>query len=293
MNNVVATAVSRSRHWPKAALAFALGLASAGSAAGQVSNNVDRSLLESWRLTTGNIIRFCQYDGSPTQAFDRALAEAAAQQLLVNAEFTVLGANYGIGGEYAAEDLFVSLTNDCDVMLGMGLAANMYPVEFISTRPYVGFSYVLAVADETIDGLGDIEGGNRVGAPVGSFGFAALSRYIATLPAEQRLVALPYGETDLMVTRLLDGTISGMVLYGPTLAKFENENPIAGDIFIRPLADQIGANIEIGGLLLSRNGYLRTLLDEAITVMVEDGTVAALLADTGMDTIPTQPGGLQ
>lgn len=259
---------------------------------GQVSNNIDQSLLETWRLTTGNTIRFCQYEGSPTAEFDRALAEAAAQQLLVNTEFSVLGSGYGIGGEYAAEDLFVSLTNDCDVMMGMGLAANMYPVEFISTRPYASFSYVLAVADADIEGLGDIEGGERVGALVGSFGFSALGRYIATLPTERRPLALPYGDTELMVTRLLDETIAGMVVYGPSLIQFQRDHSIEDEILIRPLGAQIGADVNIGGLMLARNGYLRTMMDEAISLMVEDGTVAALLAETGLDTIPSQPGGL-
>lgn len=293
MNSCSTVTASYFRGWLRAAVAFALVVSAGLPAMAQVSNNVDRSLLEAWRLTTGNTIRFCQYDASPTLEFDRALGEAAAQQLLVNAEFTVLGSDYGIGGEYAAEDLFVSLTNDCDVMVGMGLAANMYPVEFISTRPYAGFSYVLAVADANIEDLGDIEGGQRVGALVGSFGFGALGRYIATLPADQRPLALPYGDTELMVTRLLDGTIAGMVVYGPSLAQFRSEHPIEGGIFIRPLADQIGANVDIGGLLLARNGYLRTLLDEAIALMIEDGTIASLLAETGLDTIPAQPGGFQ
>jgi hypothetical protein len=82
-------------------------------------------------------------------------------------------------------------------------------------------------------------------------------------------------------------------VYGPSLAQFQSEHPIEGEIFIRPLADQIGANVDIGGLLLARNGYLRTLLDEAIALMIEDGTVASLLAETGLDTIPAQPGGFQ
>jgi len=45
--------------------------------------------------------------------------------------------------------------------------------------------------------------------------------------------------------------------------------------------------------LLARNGYLRTLLDEAIALMIEDGTIASLLAETGLNTIPAQPGGFQ
>lgn len=274
-------------------IVIALGIVAAAPlpAHAQVSNSVDSSLLESWRLTTGNTIRFCQYDASPTFAFDRAIAEALAQQLLVNAEYTSLGANYGIGGEFAAEDLFVNLTNDCDVMLGMGLAPEMYPVEFIATRPYASFSYVLAVADQQIERLGDIAGGDRIGAMVGSFGFVAIHRYVATLPASARLTVLPYGNTDLMVTRLLDGTISGMVVYGPSFVQYQSENPVAGEIEIRPLDAQIAADIYIGGLLLARNTYLRTMLDEAIALMIDDGTIELLVAESGLDGIPHTAGG--
>ncbi|MEQ8165539.1 MAG: hypothetical protein RIC93_05620, partial [Alphaproteobacteria bacterium] len=63
--------------WLRAALALSLSVTAGMPAMGQVSNNVDRSLLDAWRLTTGNTIRFCQYDASPTLEFDRALAEAA------------------------------------------------------------------------------------------------------------------------------------------------------------------------------------------------------------------------
>ncbi|AEQ50394.1 substrate-binding periplasmic protein [Pelagibacterium halotolerans] len=293
MKKCSAAPASFFRGWFSVVLAGAIATMTAVPVMGQVSNNVDQSLLETWRLATGNTIRFCQYEASPTLEFDRSLAEAAAQQLLVNAEFTVLGSDYGIGGEYAAEDLFVSLTNDCDVMVGMGLAANMYPVEFISTRPYVGFSYVLAVADENIERLEDIEGGKRVGALVGSFGFSALGRYIATLPTDRQLLALPYGDTELMITRLLDGTIAGMVVYGPSLAQFRAENPIEGEILARSLDSRIGANVNIGGVMLARNAYLRTMMDEAISLMIEDGTITALLAEAGLDTIPAQPGGFE
>lgn len=288
-----AAPLSSFRGWLRAALALVVATTTAGPSLGQVSGNIDQSLLETWRLTTGNTIRFCQYEGSPTAEFDRALAEAIAQQLLVNAEFTELSSSYGIGGEYAAEDLFISLTNDCDVMVGMGLSANMYPVEFISTRPYASFSYVLAVADADIEGLSDIGGGERVGALVGSFGFSALGRYIATLPTDQRPLALPYGDTELMVTRLLDQTIAGMVVYGPSLVQFQRDNSVEDEILIRPLDAQIGVAVDIGGLMLARNGYLRTMLDDAISLMIEDGTVAALLSETGLDSAPAPSGGFQ
>lgn len=277
----------------KSAAALVLAAFSATPASAQVSENVDASLLEAWRLNTGNMVRFCQFESSPTLDFDRAIAQAIADSLLVNTEFTALGASYGIGGEYAAEDLFVTLTNDCDVMLGMGLAAGMYPVEFIATRPYIGFPYVLAVTDTEIESLADIPGDRRIGALVGSYGLSAMVRYSATLPADQRWQMLPYGSTELMMTRLFDGTIAGMVVYGPSLVQYQRDNPIDGELFIRPLDAQIAANVDIGGLMLARNSYLRTLVDQAIGLMAEDGTIAALLAEYALDTLSPSIGGYQ
>ena len=274
----------------RAAVAF---LAMAAPAFGQVSQNVDTSLLESWRLSSGNVVRFCQYESVPTFEFDKAIGQAIADRLLTNTEFLALGSSYGIGGEYAAEDLFVTLTNDCDIMLGMGLSSGMYPVEFIATRAYVGFPYVLAVADPEIERLTDIAGDRRLGAPVGSYGLVALVRYSATLPESQRWQVLPYGDMDLMTTRLLDDTIAGMVVYGPSLVQYQRNNTIDGEFSILPLDAQIAARVEIGGLMLARNGYLRTLIDQAIALMVEDGTIEALLAEYGFDTLSPALGGYQ
>lgn len=286
---------SASSFWSRTVASAVLVLAAfaASPATAQVSENVDTSRLEAWRLSTGNMIRFCQYEAAPTFEFDQAIAQAIADRLLVETEFRALGTGYGIGGEYAAEDLFVSLTNDCDVMMGMGLASGLYPVEFIATRPYIGFPYVLAVADEDIESLADVPGDQRIGAPVGSYGLSALVRYSALLPEEQRWQVLPYGTTDLMVTRLFDETIAGMVIYGPSLVEYQAGNAIDGELFIRPLDPQIGADIDIGGLMLARNSYLRTLFDQAIALMAEDGTIEALLAEHGLDTLAPAIGGYQ
>lgn len=280
-------------HAAKSAAAVLLATISATSAPAQVSQNVDTSLLESWRLSTGNVIRFCQYETSPAFEFDQAIAQAIADSLLVSAEFLTLGDAYGIGGEYAAEDLFISLTNDCDIMLGMGLGSDMYPVEFTTTRPYVGFPYVLAVADTEIESLNDIPGGQRIGALVGSYGFTALMRYRATLPQDQQWQPLPYGDTELMITRVFDDTIAGMVVYGPSLIEYQRENEIEGELFIRQLDAQIAANVNIGGLMLARNSYLRTIVDEAIGVMAEDGTIEALLAEYDLASLQPAVGGYQ
>jgi len=287
--------MTRARYWGHVRQGVASALAGlallTAPAAAQVAGAVDPALLETWRLQTGGTVRFCYYETSPTTPFDQAVGEEIAGRLLLDSSFTPLRMGYGIGGEYAAEDLFIALTNDCDVMLGMGLAANAYPQEFTVTRPYVGFSYVLVVTDPEIRAISDIPTDQRIGAPVGSYGFIETVRYAATRPESQRWMVLPYGTEDLMLTRLLDGTIGGMVIYGPSFAALTGTDPRAQGLPVLSLEPQMTARIEAGGLLLSRNSFLRELLDDAIDSMVADGTIARLIEEAGLEGVPNRPGG--
>jgi polar amino acid transport system substrate-binding protein len=145
-------------------------------------------------------------------------------------------------------------------------------------------------ADENVQGLADIPADRRLGARVASYGFTAVQRYSATLPQEQRWQILPYGDIDLMVERVVDGTIGGMIIYGPTFAKVMAEQPEL-DLHQFPLEPQTSARVNVGGIMLTTNTYLRSYVDEAIIALVEQGTIDQLVEDAGMATVPYSPGG--
>lgn len=270
--------------------AIMLVAAASGAPLAQITDGLDFSELEQWRLQRGNILRLCQFDGNPTAEFDRRVGEAIGQRLLLNTSFTELGDNYGIGGEYAAQDIYVSLVNDCDIILGMGIGANLYPPEFITTRPYAGFDYVGVAVDDSIGGLPDISGEDIVGAPVASYGLTVIGRYFALRPESQRPRIYPYGTADLMLTRLRDGTIDAMVIYGPILTQTLDGEP-AEDIATFPLAPEAPATVDIGGLMLAESAYLRSMVDEAITAMIADGSIKELIEDAGFGDLSYTLGG--
>jgi polar amino acid transport system substrate-binding protein len=272
------------------AMATAVTVAVCGTLSAQITDGLDFSEIEQWRLRTDNVLRFCQLESNPTAAVDSRIGEAIAQRLLLNASFAVLGDNYGIGGEYAAQDIYVNLVNDCDIILGMGIGAGLYPPEFTTTRPYVGFAYVGVARAGSISNLSEISEAASIGGPVGSYGFTALTRYVATLPSTRRPRLLPYGETNLMLTRLRDETIDAMVIYGPVLAE-RLKNSSAQDIATFDLAPQAPATVNIGGLMLSDNTYLRTTVDAAIASMIADGTIETIVADAGFANLPFSAGG--
>lgn len=256
-----------------------------------LENLAEPNLLETWRVNTGNVIRFCYYDNSETVAVDRAVGEAIAERLLLESRFSTLRSGHGIGGNFAADDLYISLVNDCDVALGMGLAADAYPPEFTVTRPYVGYNYLLIAADPAFARLEDVPRDRWLGTQLGSYGDYLLRQYLAVRPASDTWRRLVYGDVHLMLDRLLDGTLGAAIIFGPTLLRVYEERTDADGFHQLPLIPELAANVDIGGVLLSRSTFLRSEVDKAIADIVADGTVDAILADTGFDAIPSVAGG--
>jgi len=128
---------------------------------------------------------------------------------------------------------------------------------------------------------------------LGSSADVALARENATRPAAERWSRLPYGESGLMMTRLLDGTIEGMVVFGPVYASLSATRPEeAARLHMAELPPSLRISSNIGGLMLSQNAFLRSEVDRVIAEMTADGTIARLLEEHGFGDIPAIPGGV-
>ncbi|MGV8841364.1 MAG: hypothetical protein ACWA6X_13820 [Bauldia sp.] len=274
------------------AAVFALGVAAATTppAAAQLNDGITgNELLETWRRHTGNVLRFCYDENSSTAAFDRAVGEEIGARMLIAAEFIAIRAGYGIDGQYLLEDLFVALTNQCDVALGLGVFAG-FPVEFTVTEPYASIDFVLGVVDPAYGRLLDVPAGARLGTQISTRGEIAFLGYNNVRPATAQWLRLPYADTDLMLTRLLDGTIVGMIVFGPTFLQIAADRPEAAGVRLLPLDPVQGAFANIGAVLLARSSFLRSEIDAAIASLVADGTIARLLVSSGLGDVPAQPG---
>lgn len=261
-------------------------------ASGQIIDSIDQQLLEPWRGTPGNIIRFCIFSNSTTYDFDRAVSEEIAARLLVGSRFVDLGDRYGIGSEFIGEDIFIALVNDCDALMGINLFPDGFPPEFTVTRPYASFDYVLVTNDDAITTLEDVPRDRRIGTPLASYGDYLLAAHARARPQAQAWLRLPYGDMDLMATRLLDGTLGAMIMFSPSHKALLERNPaLADDLVVLPLDVDLQTGVNRGGLMLQRSAYLRAEMDRAITEMVADGTIAALLAETGFGDAAGRPGG--
>jgi polar amino acid transport system substrate-binding protein len=137
------------------------------------------------------------------------------------------------------------------------------------------------VANTEWQRLGDIPKSVRLGTALASLGERNFIVYNEQQPKEQRWVRLPYADPNLMATRVLDGTIGGMVLWQPVLARLIAERPEAAQLRVianDPMGDSV---VQVGALVSSRNGFLRSQVDETIDALVADGTIDALLKQFG------------
>ncbi|MCW5714701.1 MAG: transporter substrate-binding domain-containing protein [Bauldia sp.] len=277
---------------PTLAAAALLGLAVLlpVPASAQLNDGVaGNELLETWRRHTGNLLRFCYDENASTAAFDRAVGEEIGARMLVATEFVPIRAGYGIDGQYLLEDLFVALTNNCDAMLGLSVFSG-YAVEFTVTQPYVHYDFVLGVVDPAYGRLLDIPAGARLGTQISTRGEVAFLGYNNVRSEGSRWLRLPYADPDLMLTRLLDGTIVGMVLFGPTFVQIAADRPEAAAVRLLTLDPVQGAFANVGAVLLAQSSFLRSEIDGAIASLVADGTIARRLVSSGLGDVPAGPG---
>jgi len=280
-------------HRTRLLLGAALLALSAVPATAQLADQIEGDRLQSWRVQTGNHLRLCVYPSSTTIEFDKAVGQAIAERLLLSPRFIDLPEGYGLDGEYAAEDFYVKLVNECDAALTMTIVPNAYPEDFTVTRPIAAFSYILVSDDPAITALTDIPATESLGGGVMTYGDYILGAHIRNLPKERQWRRIPFGTNEQMLGRLLDGTIAAMVIFAPDYQQLLSRHAdLADKLHVAPLKVELTSFLNRGAVLLAQNTFLRSEMDAAITDMMSDGTIDRILKDLGMDKYPVRAGGI-
>ncbi|MCC6984217.1 MAG: transporter substrate-binding domain-containing protein [Bauldia sp.] len=252
---------------------------------------VPNEWLQNWRRTEGDQIAFCVAHGSDTAAFEQAVGEELAAALLLKPVFVESQSGFSIDGMGYLDAVLLSLTNECDVMLGMALVTGGgYPDWLTVTRPYAGVPFLVTTTQNAAyRSLGDVPPGRTIGTQIVSAGDTMLYAYVSQLPPSEQWRRLPYGDSGRLVERLRDGTLDAIIIYEPALMTVTEGDPAAAGLQViaaEPLRD---LEVPIGAVLLSRNIFLRTQLDSAIASLVADGTIARLMAEHGLGGTPGGP----
>jgi ABC-type amino acid transport substrate-binding protein len=254
---------------------------SALSASAQ-STSVPQEELPNTSRQSGDTIHVCFDSTSIARAFDEDVARAIADALFLKVEVIEGFGGFPLTGDGLLDEVTVAMNNSCDLFMGVSVSPNS-PVSkaFSLTRPYATLPFVLAVANPDWRSLADIPKALRLGTAMASIGEMNYITWAQQQPRTGRWGRLPYADFSLMTSRVLDGTIAGMILWQPALARIQNQRPEAKALRVIANSPIPASETQIGALVSSRNAFLRNQADQAIDALVTDGTIAQLLEKHG------------
>jgi polar amino acid transport system substrate-binding protein len=187
---------------------------------------------------------------------------------------------YVVNSDIDDEDItkiYAIMLEHCDLHMGFKLIPGHYADWITLTRSYYHAEYVFVTADPDLQTLANLAPSRAIGPVLGTSAHIRLVSYIKALPAEDRWPIYPMGTSELMLKSLLNGTIDVGLVWAPTFWAKQHQDPAYAELHVidpTPLPPTI---LGVGALLLADKIFLRTVFDEAIKALIEDGTIAGIL----------------
>ncbi len=274
-------------------LALPLVFAASGSVAQQV--NVPSELLQDKLHIEGDHLTFCINVHGLLADFDRALATELANALLLTSSFYdidpprfVAPMDYRLPLSF--EELYIFLTDNCDAFMGWTLSTVRHPGWMTFTRPYYESPFVLVTTNDSYHSLQDVPPGSIIGTRLLSGADIAFSTYLRSLPQDKQWKRRPYLYDKSLVDALGDGALETAIVWEPTLDAATDGDPEGHGLHIVATAPFDLPTLKFGLVMRERGQFVRTMLDNAIADLIEDGSIEALLKEEGL---PGKPGSLE
>ncbi|RUT31059.1 transporter substrate-binding domain-containing protein [Arsenicitalea aurantiaca] len=269
-----------------AILPMAIGLAALlppGAATGQDVQYIPRDMYVERLQREGNAITFCYNADGMMAGFELDLARAIGDALLVEVstrpipgtQITTPPLDHRL--PLLPDQLFVLLAEDCSALLGYALSSSN-PEWLSVTRPYFSSDTLLVVADPEYRTLDDVPLDRPVGARGMSMADNRLIMYLQARSADRRWHRHPYFNNEVVLERLADGTIGAGLVWAPALYVHTDGDPEAAGFHVISPMPFPTPQVEIGIATRSDNSYLNVTLGAAIQQLLDEGTIADLLA---------------
>lgn len=232
----------------------------------------------------GSNLTFCVTTGSAIEGFERDVATAIAGSLLLEPVFVEVTSDFPMYEETDLMTTVYQLLNErCEAYVGFNVVPDTYPTWLALTRPYATVPYTFVVVDERYTALADVPKDRPIGTPIVSVAESAYIAYASVTPATERWQRFPYADEELMLRRLLDGTIEGAFFWEPSLSRALEAVGPEGARVRRVATDPVRVPAAMMGVaVLANQDFLLDTLDRSIASLVADGTVAALLERHGI-----------
>ncbi len=248
-------------------------------------------VVDEWRFgarESNSTLTYCVDARDPDFPVASKIAAAIAAALLLQP------APYVIGQDPSAEDLsgedldnlYRMLLQHCDVMFGFKLVPDVYPSWLTVTRPYYRSSYAYVSANAGWKSLGDMPPSRAIGATIGTAADMRLTQYLLASGNAVRWDKYPMASVEAALRAVLNGTTGAALVWAPALWALRKHDAAFGKLTEMSPAPLPDSTALVGAVLLSKQSFLRSAIDQAIASLTADGTIAAILKD---QTFPGTP----
>lgn len=263
-------------------LAWGLLAASAVSVPAQQAPWIPPELLDETRSLDDDQLKFCLNTDSAMVEFDRAVATAVAETLLLEPVFHELvypsaPYKYDFRIPLTEAQLFVTITNWCDAFMGFRITPNSIPGWLTVSRPYLESRMMFVTTNESYRSFAEIPAGEKIGVRMGGTGHRELRAFLQAMPEGQRPSQVPYPNNDFLVQRLADGTLPVILVW-----EFAPYYASGGNIGSLGLKTTFEAPFPIPALqfsaaMLRQDTFVRGLIDDAIEELMSDGSLQQIV----------------
>jgi polar amino acid transport system substrate-binding protein len=248
-------------------------------------------VVDDWRFgthETNAALRYCIDKRDPDWPVAEKIASAVAGALLLQGNEYLI-AEDPTDADMSGDDLddtYRTLIEHCDAFFGFKLVPDAYPAWVTITRPYYRSTYVYVAADPAWKSLADMPVGRAIGATVGTVADLRLSQYLLAVGAGKRWDKFPMSSDEAALRAVLDGTTGAALVWAPALWALRETNADFARLPEMAPSPLPVSTADIGAILLSRQTFLRTSIDQAIASLTADGTIANILKAEGFPGTP-------
>ena len=248
-------------------------------------------VVDPWRFgtrETNSALRYCIDERDPDWPVARKIAATVAGALLLQPKEYLTGddpRSTNMSGD-DLDDTYRMLMQHCDVYFGFKLVQDTYPGWLTITRPYYRSTYVYVAAEPGWKSLDKMPITRAIGATVGTGADMRLSQYLLAAPADRRWDKYPMSSDEAALGAVMRGTIGAALVWAPALwALRKTDADIAKLPEMAPSPLPV-STADVGAILLSKQAFLRSSIDQAIASLTADGTIAGILKDENFPGIP-------
>jgi polar amino acid transport system substrate-binding protein len=113
-------------------------------------------------------------------------------------------------------------------------------------------------------------------------------QYLAALKPGERWSHYPVASDEAALRDVTAGKLAAALVWGPSFWALQKADPAFAKLRSIAPSPLPASSLDVGAVLLTRETFLRTNLDQAIAALTADGTIAAILKDFGFPAVPVR-----